>query len=211
ARCMVGISLTAQQQLNEYQADFFAVKKSVFPFEKFPGVDPILGPEMRSTGEVMGVGDTFAEAYAKSELATTSPPINDSGVVLISVKDADKPGAVDIAKKLHGLGFNLLATVGTASALKAAGLPCEIISKVNEGRPHIVDSIKNDKIDFIINTTEGRQATADSNAIRRTAVQRKVCYSTTLSGAKAQVLALAYQKNHSIAPIQDLHLRVKER
>ncbi|MCS5710473.1 carbamoyl-phosphate synthase large subunit [Candidatus Berkiella aquae] len=211
ARCMVGISLTTQQQLNEYQADFFAVKKSVFPFEKFPGVDPILGPEMRSTGEVMGVGDTFAEAYAKSELATAAPQITDSGVALISVKDADKPGAVDIAKKLHDLGFNLLATVGTANALKAAGLPCEVISKVNEGRPHIVDSIKNDKIDFIINTTEGRQATADSNAIRRTAVQRKVCYSTTLSGAKAQVLALAYQKNHSIAPIQDLHLRVKER
>lgn len=211
ARCMVGITLTAQKQLKEFQAEFFAVKKSVFPFEKFPGVDPILGPEMRSTGEVMGVGDTFAEAYAKSELATQAPQITHSGSALISVRDADKPGAVEIAKKLFDLGFKLLATEGTANALKAAGLPCDVISKVNEGRPHIVDSIKNDKIDFIINTTDGRQAIADSNAIRRTAVQRKVCYSTTLSGAKAQVLALAFQKNHNIAPIQDLHLRVKER
>jgi len=211
ARCMVGISLTTQKELKEYQAEFYAVKKSVFPFEKFPGVDPILGPEMRSTGEVMGVGNTFAEAYAKSDLATQSPQITRSGSALISVRDADKKGVVEIALKLIELGFKILATQGTANALKAAGLPCETISKVNEGRPHIVDSIKNDKIDFIINTTDGRQAIADSNAIRRTAVQHKVCYSTTLSGAKAQVLALAFQKNHSIAPIQDLHLRVKER
>ncbi|TAJ12709.1 carbamoyl-phosphate synthase large subunit, partial [Patescibacteria group bacterium] len=124
ARCMAGISLAEQQQLNEYQAEFYAVKKSVFPFEKFPGVDPILGPEMRSTGEVMGVGDTFAEAYAKSELATQAPQIAPSGLALISVRDADKPGIIDIAQKLLDLGFSLLATEGTANALKAAGLPC---------------------------------------------------------------------------------------
>lgn len=210
ARCMVGISLNTQNQLKELHADFFAVKKSVFPFEKFPGVDPILGPEMRSTGEVMGVGDTFEQAYAKSELATQAPQMTNRGQALISVRDKDKQGMVPIAQKLVEHGFKLLATQGTANVLKAAGLPCETLNKVNEGRPHIVDTIKNDKIDFIINTTDGRQAIADSNAIRRAAVQHKVCYSTTLSGAKAQVLALAFQKNHSVAPIQDLHLRVKE-
>jgi carbamoyl-phosphate synthase large subunit len=208
ARCMVGRSLADQNCLQERIPEFYAVKKSVFPFEKFPGVDPILGPEMRSTGEVMGVGENFAQAYAKSELATLAPQIG-SGSALISVRDEDKKGVVDIAKKLQQFGFKIVATRGTAKSLTAAGLECEIINKVTEGRPHIVDSIKNDKIAFIINTTEGRQAIADSNAIRRTAVQHKVCYTTTLSGARAQVLALAYQKNNHVAPIQALQLRVK--
>jgi carbamoyl-phosphate synthase large subunit len=209
ACCMIGKSLTKQNMLNERVPDFFAVKKSVFPFEKFPGVDPILGPEMRSTGEVMGVGDNFAQAYAKSELATLSPQIPAQGNALISVRDADKPGIIEIAKKLQQFGYKIIATRGTAKALKDGGVDCEYINKVNEGRPHIVDSIKNDKLAFIINTTEGRHAIADSNAIRRSAVQHKVCYTTTLSGARAQVLALAYQQNLSIAPIQALHLRVK--
>lgn len=209
ARCMIGRTLAQQQQLHEYKPEFFAVKKSVFPFEKFPGVDPILGPEMRSTGEVMGVGDNFAQAYAKSEWATFSPQISSGGYALISVRDADKGGVVEIAQKLQQFGFKILATRGTARVLEAAGVSCETISKVNEGRPHIVDSIKNDKIAFIINTTEGRQAIADSKAIRREAIQHKVCYTTTLSGARAQVLALTYQKNCNITPIQELHLRVK--
>ncbi|MBS0288061.1 MAG: carbamoyl-phosphate synthase large subunit [Proteobacteria bacterium] len=209
AKCMIGKTLIMQNKLTELIPEFYAVKKSVFPFEKFPGVDPILGPEMRSTGEVMGVGENFAKAYAKSELATMSPQISSQGYALISVRDADKVGVIDIAKKLNQFGFKLLATKGTANALQNAGLSCETISKVNEGRPHIVDSIKNDKIAFIINTTEGRQAIADSHAIRKTALQHKVCYTTTLSGARAQVLALAYQKNLHIAPIQELHLKVK--
>ena len=208
AFCMIGRSLKEQQELIERIPEFYAVKKSVFPFEKFPGVDPILGPEMRSTGEVMGVGENFAQAYAKSEQATGAPQITSSGYALISVRDADKPGAIEIASKLQQMGFKILATRGTARALQAAGLECETICKVNEGRPHIVDSIKNDKIAFIINTTEGQQAIADSNAIRRTAVQRKVCYTTTLSGARAQVLALAYQHDNTITSIQDLHVRV---
>ncbi len=208
ACCMIGKSLIMQNKTSELIPEFYAVKKSVFPFEKFPGVDPLLGPEMRSTGEVMGVGDNFAAAYAKSELATLSPQIS-QGIALISVKDADKPGVVEIAKHLQQFGFKLLATSGTAKAIHDAGLACDITSKVNEGRPHIVDSIKNDKIAFIINTTEGRKAIADSHAIRRTALQYKVCYTTTLSGARAHVLALAYQKNDNIAPIQELHLRVK--
>ncbi len=208
ACCMIGKSLVEQQQQKERIPEFYAVKKSVFPFEKFPGVDPILGPEMRSTGEVMGVGENFAQAYAKSELATLSPQISGQ-YALISVRDADKPGVVEMAKKLQQFGFKLLATQGTAKALQASGLACETIHKVTEGRPHIVDSIKNDKIAFIINTTEGRQAIADSWAIRRAALQYKVCYTTTLSGARAQVLALNYQKNDTIAPIQELHLRVK--
>ncbi len=209
ACCMIGKTLQEQNMLQERIPEFYAVKKSVFPFEKFPGVDPILGPEMRSTGEVMGVGDNFAQAYAKSELATLAPQIVAPGYALISVRDADKIGIIDIAKKLQQFGFKIMATRGTAKALRESMVECELVNKVNEGRPHIVDSIKNDKIAFIINTTEGRQAIADSNAIRRTAVQHKVCYTTTLSGAKAQVLSLAYQKNHQIAPIQDLHLRVK--
>jgi carbamoyl-phosphate synthase large subunit len=209
ACCMIGKTLASQNMLKERIPLFYAVKKSVFPFEKFPGVDPILGPEMRSTGEVMGVGENFAQAYAKSELGTLSPQIPSGGSALISVRDADKAGVIDIAKQLQQFGYKVIATRGTAIALKEAGIACETINKVNEGRPHIVDSIKNDKIAFIINTTEGRQAIADSNAIRRTAVQHKVCYTTTLSGARAQVLALAYQHDHNIAPIQDLHLRVK--
>ncbi len=209
ARCMIGKTLIEQNALKERTPEFYAVKKSVFPFEKFPGVDPILGPEMRSTGEVMGVGDNFAKAYAKSELATLAPQIKAKGYAIISVRDADKAGVIEIAEKLQQFGIKILATRGTAKVLQNAGLECESIHKVTEGRPHIVDSIKNDKIAFIINTTEGRQAIADSNAIRKSAVQHKVCYTTTLSGARAQVLALEYQKNDQIAPIQDLHLRVK--
>ncbi len=208
AKCMIGQTLIAQNVLKQFQPQYFAVKKSVFPFNKFPEVDPILGPEMRSTGEVMGVGENFAAAYAKSELATHAPQIARSGSALLSVRDEDKAGVIDIAKKLSEFGYKLLATQGTASALQAAGLNCELVSKVNEGRPHIVDVIKNDKIAFIINTTHGRQAIADSKSIRRAALQQKICYTTTLAGARAQVLALVYHSNNNVAPIQELHLRV---
>lgn len=205
ANCMIGQSLAAQQIKETITPPFFAVKKSVFPFVKFPGVDPILGPEMRSTGEVMGVGENFAKAYAKSDLASGVPQIPSKGQVLISVKDRDKEGVIEIAKRLHLLGFKILATRGTALALAAHGLPVTHINKVTEGRPHIVDSIKNDKIDFIINTTEGRRATLDSRSIRKAAVQRKISYTTTIAGAKAQVLALEYQHQYDVMPIQALH------
>jgi carbamoyl-phosphate synthase large subunit len=210
ARCMIGQTLKEQNQCKERVPTYYAVKRSVFPFEKFPGVDPILGPEMRSTGEVMGQGSHFAMAYAKSELATQAPQIACSGYALISVRDADKAGIIDIAQKLKEFGFNIMATQGTAIALRQANIECEMISKVNEGRPHVVDVIKNGKITFVINTTEGRQAIADSHSIRRSAVQRKISYSTTLAGAKAQVYALAYRKhNTDITPIHELHLKVK--
>lgn len=209
ARCMIGQSLLAQKMLKRFHPNYFAVKKSVFPFNKFPEVDPILGPEMRSTGEVMGVGDNFASAYAKSELATLAPQISQSGIALLSVRDEDKAGIIEIAKKLSDFGYKLMGTQGTQTALVAAGLDCELVNKVNEGRPHIVDVIKNDKIAFIINTTHGRQAIADSKAIRRAALQQKVCYTTTLAGARAQVLALVYHSNNNVAPIHELHLRVR--
>lgn len=208
ALTMIGQSLTSQGQLQERIPTYYAVKKSVFPFEKFPGVDPILGPEMRSTGEVMGIGENFAKAYCKSDMATRAPLITRATYALISVRDADKAGVIPIAKQLWDRGFKILATCGTAKALEAAGVECQMVNKINEGRPHIVDAIKNEKIAFIINTTVGRQATADSTAIRRAAVQNKVCYTTTLSGARAQVMAMMYQDEYPIAPIQEHHLRV---
>lgn len=210
AKCMIGKTLKAQGRLKERVPPYYAVKRSVFPFEKFPGVDPILGPEMRSTGEVMGSGDNFAMAYAKSELATQGPQITRAEYALISVRDADKAGIIEVAQKLREFGYKILATEGTARALSEANISCDIVNKVNEGRPHIVDVIKNNKIAFVINTTEGRQAIADSHSIRRSAVQRKVSYTTTLAGAKAQVFALAYQNNTSITPIRELHLRFEE-
>lgn len=210
ANCMIGQSLAEQKVINHIVPPFYAVKKSVFPFMKFPGADPILGPQMRSTGEVMGVGNSFAKAYAMSDLASGVPQISHKGQVLISVRDKDKTQVLEVAKQLLGLGFKILATRGTAEALNKNGIECETINKVTEGRPHIVDSIKNDKIDFIINTTEGRQAILDSHPIRRAAVQRKVSYTTTIAGAKAQVMALEHQNQFDVHPIQELHLKIHE-
>ncbi len=207
AKCMVGVSLQAQGFTQEIRPDFFAVKKSVFPFEKFQGVDPILGPEMRSTGEVMGVGQTFGQAFAKSDLAT-GLDIPMKGLVFLSVRDEDKLGLVQVADQLVSYGYQLICTTGTANFLKEANIPCERINKVNEGRPHVVDYIKNGKITFIINTTEGRQAIADSYEIRRSAVQHKVNYVTTLAGARATVLALAHKQQRSVSRLQDLALKV---
>ena len=189
ARCMAGMSLAEQGVTKEVIPSYYSVKEAVFPFIKFQGVDPILGPEMKSTGEVMGVGRTFGEAFAKSQLAASvSLPVG--GKAFISVRDADKQSVIKIAKDLLGLGFSLLATRGTQQTLMEADVPCERVKKVAEGQPHIVDMIKNDEIALIVNTTEGRQAVADSREIRRAALQHQVNYTTTLAAARATILAL---------------------
>ena len=204
ARCMAGQSLASQGFTKEIIPPYYSVKEAVMPFNKFPGVDPILGPEMRSTGEVMGTGDTFAGAFAKAQLGAGEPPPR-SGTALISVRDVDKPGAVRVGRQLVALGFKLAATGGTASALEAAGLEVRRVNKVLEGRPHIVDMIKNDEADLIINTTEGRRATADSAPIRASAEQHRVFYTTTLAAAEAMCMALTMETDKTVRRLQDLH------
>jgi len=205
ARCMVGEDLASQGYTTEVVPSYFAVKQPVFPFVKFPGVDPILGPEMKSTGEVMGIGDSFGESFAKAYLAA-GIVLPKQGRAFISVRDADKAGAVEVAQALQQLGFAVVATRGTAQALQDAGVACEVVNKVAEGRPHVVDMIKNEQIDFIVNTTEGEQAIADSFAIRRSAVQRKICYTTTLAGGKAACMAMGHDAIvKSVIRLQDLH------
>jgi carbamoyl-phosphate synthase large subunit len=205
ARCMVGKSLAEQKFTKEIVPTYFSVKEAVFPFNKFPSVDPILGPEMKSTGEVMGTGITFAEAYGKAQLGAGEKLPRNGGNAFISVREVDKAGIVSVAKRLHENGFRLIATRGTAKELQAAGLEVEIINKVTEGRPHIVDMIKNGKIQLIINTTEGRQAIADSSTIRRSALQHKVYYNTTLAGGEASSMALAMQADTVVRRLQSLH------
>ncbi|MEQ6342137.1 MAG: carbamoyl-phosphate synthase large subunit [Gammaproteobacteria bacterium] len=204
ARCMVGRSLVSQGVTKEVIPDYYSVKEAVFPFIKFPGVDPILGPEMKSTGEVMGIGRSFAEAFAKSQEAAgiTLPR---GGRAFISVREADKPRVAAVARDLVALGFKVLATRGTAKILEGEGVPCIKVNKVAEGRPHIVDMIKNDEISLIINTTEGKQAIADSYEIRRAALQHKVTHSTTLAGAWATCLALQQPDDRAVNRLQDLH------
>ena len=204
ARCMVGQSLEAQGFTREVVPPYFSVKEAVLPFNKFPGVDPILGPEMRSTGEVMGTGDTFASAFAKAQLAAGQAPPT-SGTVLISVRDVDKPGVVKVARDLVSLGFSLAATAGTADALEQAGMTVRRVNKVLEGRPHIVDMIKNDEADMIINSTEGRRAIADSAAIRATAEAHRVFYTTTLAAAEAVCMSLKQEGDQTVRRLQDLH------
>ncbi len=203
ARCMAGRTLAEQGISQEIVPSFFAVKEAVFPFNKFPGVDPILGPEMKSTGEVMGIGATFAEAFAKSQQAA-GIELPRGGRAFLSVRDADKQGVVAVARELVELGFELVATRGTARTLELAGVPCAKVNKVTEGRPHIVDMIKNDEISLIVNTTEGKQAIADSYEIRRAALHRKVTYSTTLAGARATSLALRQSDDSSVVALQKL-------
>ncbi len=207
ARCMAGRSLREQNFLTERIPRQFNVKEAVFPFNKFPGVDPILGPEMKSTGEVMGVGDTFAEAYLKATMGA-GERLPSGGKVFLSVRDADKPGIVDVAGKLERLGFTLVATRGTHDMLARAGIASERVNKVAEGRPHIVDMLKNDEFSLIVNTTEGRQAIADSATIRRTALARKVFYTTTLAGACAVCEAIAIGNLDSVRRIQDFTVEV---
>ena len=207
ARCMAGTSLEAQGFTQEIVPDFFSVKEAVFPFGKFPGVDPILGPEMKSTGEVMGVAETFGEAYRKAQLAS-GERIPTIGRAFLSVRDADKPDLVQVARDLLDLGFTLVATRGTASVLREAGVHVDIVNKVQEGRPHVVDMLKNSEVNFIVNTTEGKQAIADSYAIRRTALQQKVYNATTMAGARACIDAVRHGNQISVHRLQDLHKRL---
>ena len=202
--CMVGKSLAEQGVSRATPPAYYCVKESVFPFIKFPGVDPLLGPEMKSTGEVMGVGKTFGEAFAKGQLAA-GEDIPVAGKAFISVKKADRDKAVRVARELAGLGYDLAATRGTCQALLAAGLQCERVNKVREGRPHIVDLLKNDDIQLIVNTTEGKKALADSYSIRRTALQHRVFYTTTMAGALATVEALKQRDKASVNNLQALH------
>jgi len=204
ARCMAGTSLKEQGVEKEIVPKNFAVKEAVFPFNKFPGVDPILGPEMKSTGEVMGVGRTFAEAFAKAQIGA-GEEIKTGGAVFISVRDTDKPRLEEVAGKLHKLGFSLLATQGTAAKIASVGLPVTSVNKVNEGRPHIVDMIKNEEVQLIVNTTEGKQAIADSSIIRRTALRHDVTCTTTIEGALAVCESLEFGDNLSVYTIQELH------
>jgi len=180
------------------------VKEAVFPFAKFQGVDPTLGPEMKSTGEVMGVGRSFAEAFLKSQLAA-GEKLPTQGKVFISVRKADRQGVVNIARMLFDLGFELVATRGTARELKGAGLDCTAVNKVREGRPHIVDMIINGEIGLIVNTTEGKQSLADSYTIRREALLNKVAYTTTLAGGLATCEALRYKNGLEVYCLQALH------
>ena len=207
ARCMIGTSLKEQGFTKEIIPKTFAVKEAVFPFNKFPGVDPILGPEMKSTGEVMGVGTTFAEAYAKAQMGA-GEVIETSGNAFISVRDRDKDNVVEVAEKLMELGYSLVATHGTAEVIEKAGLPVTGVNKVAEGRPHIVDMLKNDEIQVVFNTTEGKQAIADSSTIRRTALRHNVFCTTTIAGALAVCEALKFGNNMSVYTIQDLHAKL---
>ncbi|MDQ2639238.1 MAG: carbamoyl-phosphate synthase large subunit [Pseudomonadota bacterium] len=204
ALVMAGRTLAELGGSEEIVPKFFSVKEAVFPFAKFPEADPILGPEMKSTGEVMGTGRTFGEAYAKSQ-AASGESLPRQGMALVSVRERDKPGAVDLARGLLQRGFELVATDGTAKVIAAAGLACKRVNKVREGRPHIVDMIKNDEIVLIVNTTEGRQATRDSMAIRREAVSRRVTYFTTLAAGLATCEALDHLEDTDVNRLQDLH------
>ena len=208
ARCMVGSSLKEQGFLNEIVPDYFNVKEAVFPFGRFPGVDPILGPEMKSTGEVMGTGESFGEAYGKAQTAA-SDTIPEGGCAFLSVRDADKDQLAEIARDLLDLGFTIVATRGTARIISEAGIPVKFVNKVLEGQPHVVDMLKNQEIDFIINTTEGKQAIADSFTIRRTALQHKVCYTTTMAGGRASIAALRHGQDISVNSLQTLHQRME--
>ena len=209
ARCMVGKTLAAQGIRAEVVPSYYSVKEAVFPFLKFPGVDTILGPEMKSTGEVMGVGETFAEAFVKSQLAA-GVKLPASGKVFISVRAADKPRVVDIARALSELGFSLIATRGTAAYLTDHGLVVQPVNKVAEGRPHIVDMIKNGEIAMIINTTDERRSSIqDSYSLRRSALQARVTYYTTVAGARAACTGMQQMRELRAYSVQELHARLR--
>jgi carbamoyl-phosphate synthase large subunit len=204
ARVMAGRSLASLGATREVIPAYYSVKEAIFPFLKFQNVDPILGPEMRSTGEVMGVGRSFGAAFARGhEAAGIRPPT--VGKVFLSVRDGDKERLLPVAKEVIARGFSLVATSGTASYLAAHGVACERVNKVLEGRPHIVDSIKNGEIVYIVNTTEGKQAIADSFSIRREALQHRVTYSTTVAGARALVHSLDFRGDGEVHSLQELH------
>ncbi len=208
ALCMTGKSLKEQNQIVEAKPEFFYVKESVFPFIKFPGVDPILGPEMKSTGEAMGMGKTFGEAFGKSQLSA-GVVLPTGGNAFISVREADKSKVTDLARKIKSLGFNVLATSGTHKLLAEQDIESTMVNKVKEGRPHIVDMIKNDEINLIVNTTEGKKAIEDSSMIRRQALQHKVTYATTIAAADALCEAMMIDGIHEgdveVYRLQDIH------
>ncbi|WBA80635.1 carbamoyl-phosphate synthase large subunit [Endozoicomonas sp. GU-1] len=204
ARVMMGKTLEELNFTAEIVPPYYSVKEAVFPFNKFPGVDPILGPEMKSTGEVMGVGATFPEAFHKAQLAENMQ-LPQGGKVILSVRDFDKPELPMVARLLMDIGFELLATSGTAKVIEEAGLPVTTINKVHQGRPHLVDMIVNGDIAFVINTTEGRQAIADSYLIRRSALTNKVLYTTTMAGAEAIARSIAFGSERLVRRLQDLH------
>ncbi|MGB2058670.1 MAG: carbamoyl-phosphate synthase large subunit [Alcanivorax sp.] len=208
ARCMAGTSLKEQGFTEEVKPQHYFVKEAVFPFAKFPKVDPILGPEMKSTGEVMGVGATFAEAFGKASLGA-GEKLPEKGTAFISVREVDKPAAIDVARMLIERGFKLVATRGTAKVISDAGLEVKVVNKVLEGRPHIVDMIKNDEIALIVNTTEGKQAIRDSFAIRRSALQHRVFYTTTITAAHAVCQALGISGEPTVRRLQDLHAQMQ--
>jgi carbamoyl-phosphate synthase large subunit len=204
ARCMAGKTLAEQGATKEIVPDYYSVKEAIFPFAKFQNVDPILGPEMRSTGEVMGVGRTFAEAFGRAEeAANIKAPM--PGKAFLSVRDPDKQRLLPVANDLVERGYTLVATEGTAKFLGEQGIACERINKVIEGRPHIVDLIKNGEISYIVNTTEGKQAIADSFSIRREALQHRVTYSTTIPGARALIRGTDTRDNPRVWSLQELH------
>ena len=208
ARCMAGQTLAQQGISKEVAPPYFSVKEAVFPFIKFPGVDTILGPEMKSTGEVMGVGETFAEAFVKSQLAA-SVKLPKDGKVFISVRDADKSGAVEVAGSLAQLGFTILATRGTASAIGAAGVEVTMVNKVAEGRPHIVDMIKNGEVNLIINTVDSKPSVMrDLYSIRNAALQGRITYYTTLAGARAACLGMQHITGLQVYDLQTQHKRL---
>ena len=216
ARCMAGQTLDAQGIGAEVTPPYFSVKEAVFPFVKFPGVDTILGPEMKSTGEVMGVGKSFGEAYIKAQMGAGERlprPLRADGTpagkVFLTVKNSDKPTAVKIARELRAMGFGLVATRGTASAIEAAGVPCETVNKVTEGRPHIVDMIKNDEIALVINTVEERRnAIADSRAIRTSSLLARVPTITTIAGAEAAVEGMKFMDKLGVVSVQEMHAQL---
>jgi carbamoyl-phosphate synthase large subunit len=207
ARCMAGQSLASQGITKEIIPPYYSVKEVVLPFAKFPGVDPMRGPEMRSTGEVMGVGDTFAEAFAKAQLGAGNV-MPRGGRALLSVRNSDKKRIVELARTMRELGFELDATGGTAKALEDAGIEVRRVNKVYEGRPHILDRIKNGEYSYIVNTTEGRQAIEDSKVLRRGALQGKVNYTTTLNAAFANCKANSADDRATVSSVQELHQRI---
>ncbi|MFB1031336.1 MAG: carbamoyl-phosphate synthase large subunit, partial [Thauera sp.] len=211
ARCMAGQTLAEQGVGGEIVPPYYSVKEAVFPFVKFPGVDTILGPEMKSTGEVMGVGRSFGEAFVKSQMGA-GVRLPTSGTVFISVRPTDKPVAIEVARELHEMGFALVATRGTAAAIEAAGIPVGVVNKVNEGRPHIVDIIKNEEIVLVINTVdEKRQAIADSRSIRTSALAAKVSIFTTIEGARAACMGMRHLSSGlEVYSVQGLHAELKQ-
>ena len=208
ARAMAGISLKSQAFEKEIIPPYYSVKEAVFPFRKFPGVDTILGPEMKSTGEVMGVGENFGEAFVKSQLASSSELPKPGGRAFVSVRSGDRGAVVEVAQALRDLGFSLVATRGTAQTIEAAGIPVAVVNKVKEGRPHIVDMIKNGDIDFIVNVVEDKKAVKDSYAIRAEALARRVVYFTTLAGARAACMGMQHGDELKVYSLQELHQRL---